>query len=137
KYPCLVSRMSPVTVAGDHAFEVIDGFLWQSDGTAKGTKPHEVLAEADAGTFRVLDGRLVLGATSLQGVQQLWETDGTVSGTHALSDGTLDQPFHVLGPPVQFAGALFVAADRNPAGPQLWRIANGQTTQVTALRHPD
>jgi ELWxxDGT repeat protein len=136
KYPCLDNdQMSPVTVAGKQAFEVIKGFLWQSDATPRGTKKHEVLAAADASTFRVLDGRLVLGATSVDGEQQLWETDGTVSGTRALSDGTLDQPFQVQGPPSQFAGALFVAADRKPVGSQLWRIANGQATPMTSLRH--
>jgi ELWxxDGT repeat protein len=135
KYPCLDTNMSPVTIVGKLAFETIDGFLWQSDATPKGTKPHEVLAEAGPNTFRVFDGRLVLGATSVEGEQQLWETDGTVSGTRALSDGTLDQPFQVQGPPAQLAGALFVAASRKPVGPQLWRIANGQTTSITSLRH--
>lgn len=135
KYECLGSSMSAVTVAGDQAFLEIDGFLWQSDGNPQGTKPHKTLGRADPSTFRVVGDRLVLGATSRQGEQQLWETDGTVQGTRALSDGDLDRPFKVQGPPMPFAGTLFVAAERKPVGQQLWRVAEGRATPLTRLRH--
>jgi ELWxxDGT repeat protein len=127
--------MSKVTILGDQAFEVIKGRLWQSDGTVKGTKAHDVLDQADAATFRILGGRLLLGAASYEGEQQLWETDGTASGTRALTDATLDRPFKVESAPVPFAGALFVAADQKPVGKQLWRVADGHATAVTDLQH--
>ncbi|HEX4963611.1 MAG TPA: hypothetical protein VF173_22475 [Thermoanaerobaculia bacterium] len=136
KYECLGTRMSGVTVAGRQAFETIDHSLWQSDSTPQGTKPHDVLHLADEKSFAVLGGRLVLGATSLDGERQLWETDGTVAGTRALSDGTLDQPFIVEGPPVPLGDALVVAAFREPEGYQLWLVAGGRATPLTALRHP-
>jgi ELWxxDGT repeat protein len=135
KYPCLSNRMSKVTIAADRAFEVINQGLWQSDGTPQGTKGHDVLAGANPYSLTVLDGRLLLGATSRDGEGQLWETDGTVSGTRSLTDGTLDRPFQVQGPPLPFAGALFVAANRQGAGPQLWRVADGRATDVSGLQH--
>jgi ELWxxDGT repeat protein len=135
KYPCLGLQMSDVTLAGDQAFQSINGSLLRSDGTRQGTSLHPFLYEAAAYTFSVLDGRLLLGAADRQHGHQLWETDGTAEGTKALSDGTPDQPFRVQGPPVSFDGALFVAADRKPVGQQLWRVAGGRTTPVTDLRH--
>ena len=134
KYPCLGNRMSAVTVAGDHAFEVINGRLVRSDGTAQGTGYGSGLHAVDAASIGVVDGHLVLGAMG-QGVQQLWETDGTAAGTTALSDGTRDRPFRVEGPPITYNGALFAAAERNPVGQQLWRIAGGRPAPLTDLRH--
>jgi hypothetical protein len=128
--------MSKVTVLGGRlGFEEINGQLWQSDGSRSGTKRHEVLDRTDAATFRVLDGRLLLGGTSYGGEQQLWETDGTAVGTRPLTDAPLDRPFQVETPPVPFAGALFVGADQKPDGKQLWRVENGHATPVTDLRH--
>jgi ELWxxDGT repeat protein len=135
KYSCYSNRMSKVTIAADQAFEVISQHLWQSDGTAPGTKLHEVLDQANPYSLTVLDGRLLLGATSRDGEEQLWETDGTVSGTRSLTDGTLDSPFQVQGPPMPFAGSLFVAAKGKGAGQQLWRVADGRATAVTDLQH--
>jgi len=135
KYPCLGFHMSDVTVAGGQAFQAVSGSLLRSDGTRQGTTLHPFLQEVDPNTFSVLDGRLLLGAADRQRGHQLWETDGTAEGTKALSDGTLDRPFRVQGPPMSFNGALFVAADRKPVGQQIWRIAGGQTTPVTDLRH--
>src|SRR5690349_19807955 len=112
KYECLGASMSAVTPVGGQGFLEIDGSLWQSDGTPRGTKPHDVLGKADPGTFLAIGDRLVLGATSHQGEQQLWETDGTSRGTRALSDGDLDRPFWVQGQPMPFAGALYMAADQ-------------------------
>jgi hypothetical protein len=135
KYDCLGSTLSNVTVVGKLGFLTMDGRLWQSDGTRGGTRPHDVLDAADASTFRVLDDRLLLGATSRDGEQQLWETDGTAAGTRPLTDGTLDRPFKVESPPEPFAGALLVAADQKPVGHQLWRVEGGHAEALTDLRH--
>ncbi len=134
KYSCLASSMSDVEILGGQAFEAINRRLVRSDGTAEGSTFGSGLVRIDAESLGVVDGRLLLGATR-QGVQQLWETDGTAAGTRALSDGTRDRPFRVEGPPISYDGALFVAADRKPVGQQLWRIAGGRTEPVTDLRH--
>jgi ELWxxDGT repeat protein len=134
KYPCLGRRQSTVTLAGGVGFEDADDRLARSDGTPEGTFYGSGLREIKPETFAAVDGRLVLGATR-GGVRQLWETDGTAAGTRALSDGTRDQPFDPQGPPISYNGALFVAAERKPAGQQLWRVAGGRTAPVTALRH--
>lgn len=135
KYPCLGFHMSALTVAGDQAFGAINGNLWQSDGTRAGTRAHEILSRVNVSSFRVLDGRLLVGGASREGEQQLWETDGTAAGTRALSDGTLDRPFRVEEAPVPLGGALLVSAERKPVGQQLWRVADGRTTPLTSLRH--
>jgi len=135
KYPCLGHGMSPVTVAGGQAFEVIDRDLWHSDGTPEGTRRHRVLTRPDPASFSAVDGRLVLSAQNLKGEKRLWATDGTAAGTEALSDGGGDRPFEVQGPAVALGGALITAAVRSPKGQQLWRIADGRTTPLTGLRH--
>jgi ELWxxDGT repeat protein len=135
KYSCLATWMSKVTVLGNLGFEEINSQLWVSDGSKTGTKRHDVIKETHAATFRALGDRLLLGGTSYEGEQQLWETDGIASGTRALTDATLDRPFKVESAPVPFAGALFVAADQKPVGKQLWRVADGHATAVTDLQH--
>ena len=134
KYPCLASSMSEVTLIGGQAFEEINHRLVRTDGTAEGSVFGSGLVRVDASSLGAVEGHLLLGAIR-QGVQQLWETDGTATGTKALSDGTRDRPFRVQGPPISYNGALFVAADRKPVGQQLWRIAGGRTEPVTDLRH--
>jgi ELWxxDGT repeat protein len=134
KYPCLASSLSAVTVIGGQAFEAINHRLVRTDGTAEGSVFGSGLVQVDAASLGAVEGHLLLGAIR-QGVQQLWETDGTATGTRALSDGTRDRPFRVQGPPISYNGALFVAADRKPVGQQLWRIAGGRAEPVTDLRH--
>jgi ELWxxDGT repeat protein len=134
KQTCKSSSMSGVTIIGDHAFEAINHHLVRTDGTVEGSIFGSGLVRVDAASLGVVEGHLLLGARR-QGVQQLWQTDGTAAGTKALSDGTRDQPFRVQGPPISYNGALFVAAERKPLGQQLWRIAGGRTEPVTDLRH--
>jgi ELWxxDGT repeat protein len=136
KYPCLGNRMSPVTVAGGKGFEAISGRLARTDGTREGSGYGTGLVKVDPESFGVLGDRLVLGATR-QGVEQLWETDGTAAGTRGLTDATRDRPFRVQGPPITYDGALFAAAERKPVGQQLWRVekTDGRTTPLTSLRH--
>jgi ELWxxDGT repeat protein len=134
KQSCMASSMSHVTILGGQAFAAVNRHLLRSDGTAEGSTFGSGLARVDPESLGAVDGRLLLGGTR-QGVQQLWETDGTAAGTRALSDGTRDRPFRVEGPPISYDGALFVAADRKPVGQQLWRIAGGRTEPVTDLRH--
>ena len=131
---CEAPRLSAVTVAGDQAFLAIDNGLWHSDGTPQGTRPLKALIRPDTGSFKALDGRLILGARGLRGERRLWATDGTLAGTAALS-GDAGRPFTVQGPAETLGGALITAADREPVGQQLWRIANGRTTPLTNLRH--
>ena len=133
--PCLGSSVSPVTVVGDRAFTAINGGLWHSDGTPGGTLPMTALTHPDPITFRALDGRLVVGALGRKADRRLWATDGTPAGTAALSDGDAERPFTVQGPTETLGEALITAADRKPVGQQLWRIADGRTTPLTALRH--
>lgn len=131
---CLLMGISPVAVAGHQGYLTIGRSLWQSDGSPKGTKPHDVLGPADAGTFHTVGDRLLLGAARLDGEEQLWETDGTAAGTRALSDAGLGA-FRVQGPPILFAGAIFASAVRKETGQQIWRLDGDREAQVTRLRH--
>jgi ELWxxDGT repeat protein len=138
KYQCLVPRLSGVTFVGDQAFLAIDKRLWHSDGTPQGTRPLQPIVLPDPSSFKALDGRLILGAQSRRDdrrflERQLWTTDGTAAGTAMLSGG--GRPFSVQGPAEPLGEALITAADRPPVGQQLWRIADGRTTPLTALRH--
>ena len=134
KQTCKSSWMSDVSIIGDQAFEAINNHLVRTDGTAEGSVFGSGLVRVDWASIGVVEGRLLLGARR-QGVQQLWETDGTAAGTKALSDGTRERPFRVQGPPISYDGALFVAAERKPLGQQLWRVAGGRAEPVTDLRH--
>lgn len=133
KYGCGSQAISAVTAVGDQALLAIFQRLWHSDGTPAGTQPHPTLGAADAESFRVFDHRLVLGATSKEGEQRLWATDGGAPGTVALSDG--DLPFRIHGAPERLGDALYAAGSRKPVGEQLWRIADGRATAVTSQRH--
>jgi ELWxxDGT repeat protein len=65
--------------------------LWETDGTAAGT--HELTGIAGAQTtgsglypsdLTVLNGHVLFGGVDSSGQVGLWETDGTVAGTHEL-----------------------------------------------------
>ena len=135
KHQCWGLPLSDVTVAGGQAFFTVNQRLFHSDGTVHGTKLHPVLGFADAESFRAFDDRLVLAANDKAGMSQLWSTDGGVTGTRALADGDSGLPFHVKGAPEQLGGALYTVASRKPVGQQLWRIAEGHATAITAQRH--
>ena len=66
--------------------------LWETDGTVAGT--HELTGIAGAQTtgsglypsdLTVLNGHLLFGGVDSSGQVGLWETDGTVAGTHELT----------------------------------------------------
>ena len=66
--------------------------LWETDGTVAGT--HELTGIAGAQTtgsglypsdLTVLNGHLLFGGADSSGQVGLWETDGTVAGTHELT----------------------------------------------------
>jgi ELWxxDGT repeat protein len=135
KNQCSSLPLSDVTVAGGQAFFTVNRRLFHSDGTPHGTRLHPVLGFADAESFRAFDGRLVLAANDKAGMSQLWSTDGGAAGTRALADGGSALPFHVEGAPERLGDALYAAASRKPVGQQLWRIADGHATAVTAQRH--
>lgn len=132
---CQSVTISPMTPAGSKAFGSANGKLLVTDGTREGTEISQIFSQVNVSSFRGLDGRLLLGGTNRRGEQQLWETDGTAAGTHALSDGTPDQPFRVLGAPVTLGDSLLVPAERKPVGEQLWRVVDGRATPLTSLRH--
>lgn len=58
--------------------------LWVSDGTAGGTV--EVQAPVERSTAPVVLGNRLLFAASSQLGLELWETDGSIGGTHILAD---------------------------------------------------
>jgi ELWxxDGT repeat protein len=135
KNQCSGLPLSDVTVAGGQAFFTVNHRLFHSDGTPHGTRLHPVLGFAEAESFRAFDGRLVLAANDKTGRSQLWSTDGGAAGTRALADGGSALPFHVKGAPERLGDALFAVASRKPVGQQLWGIADGRATAITAQRH--
>ncbi|MGH9208222.1 MAG: hypothetical protein ACRD1G_16980, partial [Acidimicrobiales bacterium] len=65
--------------------------LWETDGTATGTKELTGIAGAQAGIglepsdLTVLNGRVLFRGYDSSGRVGLWETDGTAAGTHELT----------------------------------------------------
>jgi hypothetical protein len=137
KYPCLAVRFSrPVDFDGQ-TWGTADGRLYRSDGESLVfALPH---LSVDGDRLCEIGGRLVFGALELQGpnagAERLWESDGTLAGTRPISIGSVEAPFRVVGPAVELAGALYVAASHGPSGHQLWRIDATGTHAVTELAH--
>ena len=96
--------LPPINVGGTLSFFVIDfntgnDELWTSNGTAAGTVSVAAVPQPDF-TFNsrgqivdaaVLNGRLMFAANDPVQGQQLWVSDGTAQGTHAITDLTPGQ----------------------------------------------
>lgn len=122
-----------------------DGYteLWQTDGTAETTTP--VLDSAGKGIrwptlLRVFDGVLYFAADRNSGLvsevpsyaAELWQSDGTAAGTHAVpygDGGTMTGVSNI----VVGADALYVAADPGGNGTQLFRVTASAITEVQRL----
>jgi ELWxxDGT repeat protein len=148
KYGCMSTYQSNVTVAGDLGYHTINGKLFQTDGTPEGTRPHDLLAAATPASLRASGDVLVLGASSPEGETGLWETDGR--STRLLSPSEPGRQLRVSGRPEPFGGGWAVPGallgestpspeghfdEGSPSGPQLWQVATGELTPLTALRH--
>jgi ELWxxDGT repeat protein len=106
--------------------------LLRSDGTAAGTR---VLLPSGAGSARLLDlgGQLFLANTG-----DLWRTDGTPEGTHAITDGTGNQEVLDLAPlggRIYFMGLSFPDPNDYPyrGTPTLFR-SDGTRAATVAVR---
>jgi len=90
--------------------------LWETDGTAAGTK--EIGGLGNAGIsgglsllntenpdFTVYDGKVLFNGLDGSGHSGVWVTDGTAAGTHELSTPNLGEPNAVLGPEFTLYGA--------------------------------
>lgn len=78
--------------------------------------------------FHALNGFTYFGATDGVGAAQLWRTDGTTSGTVAL---THLPPGSVVGEIVSAEGDLYFAANDTVNGLELWRY-DGQRADMVA-----
>jgi ELWxxDGT repeat protein len=130
------SYMLDLTVIDDVAWFHIAHFeaglgreLWKSDGTAAGTQlvkdifPGTSSAFTDAFPGRVVraGGTHFVAALAPGSGRELWKTDGTAAGTLLVKD---IRPGSVNSDPrwlVDFAGALYFAADDGALGRELWR----------------
>jgi ELWxxDGT repeat protein len=141
-----IAPQSMANVDGTLFFSANDGQLWRSDGTASGTT---LVADLNAGQspgqqlwalrdLTNVNGRLffLAGPTSAPSAahgNQLWESDGTPSGTHLVanldSDGLNDyyDSFVALG------NTLFFA-ENDQQKSELWR-SDGTAAGTAVLHH--
>jgi len=114
-----------------------DNVLWQTDGTAAGTRPYGGGLIRD--TFETLDdslevaalgGALLFTAPDSGGGVELWSTDGTATGTRQVTDVTAANSSLPSG----FASAgnlvFFSASSVFEMAPQLWQSAGTAATTM-------
>jgi len=119
-------RIGPTAILGDkrgfavlgsrlfyHSFN--DGKLWVSDGTAAGTRPLADFSHGSSGLqLAPFAGRMYF----TDGID-LWQTDGTTSGTVRV---TLPDSTRLANDPAVSAGRLFFQATDLTHGTELWAL---------------
>ncbi len=98
--------------------------LWQTDGTAGGTRLLKDIYPGPTGSditsMIALGGRAVFWANDGTNGVTLWVSDGTEAGTHAVAGGF--SPAYTIGRPIpQLNGAVYFPAWDTAAGQELWR----------------
>jgi len=142
------SRLTNVN--GTLYFNANDGFngheLWKSDGTSAGTVLVKDVWPGTPGLTHAsnpkyltnVNGTLFFGAYDDTNGEELWQSDGTSSGTVLVRDinvanGVSSQPRNLTN----VNGTLFFTADDGVAGRELWRftpsafVINGGTITVS------
>ena len=121
-----------------------DAWLWKSDGSAP-PAPLAVLRTAASGSSTSLKllgeshGRLLFRARSGYSPSALWSSDGTETGTRAISDVPVGGPYDdspVIG--TRFAGNLYFPSTDSTHPPQVWRTDGTPegTLPVSTLDRP-
>src|SRR5688572_1036706 len=132
------SNPSQFTAVGDHVYfttpvEIGGKTLWKSDGTAAGTTAMRTISASLSGTetaLTVFDGALYFVSAHVNGVQQIFRTDGTTITpvTSFTYNGVGIRNLRASG------DTLFASIDDGSTGEELWahRMVGGApvTTQV-------
>ena len=112
--------------------DVRDAELWTSDGTAANTAVVPVPASGPAFTslskFHAVGSTLVFEAVETSGVNELWASNGTTTGTtllKALSPSTESHSYYYYGysggGSLVAGGVLYFASNDGTHGDELWR----------------
>jgi ELWxxDGT repeat protein len=105
--------------------------LWVTDGTAAGTFElggvnNDGVAGApaaglDPGSITASGGIAYFSSPDSTGTERLWESDGTVTGTHVVAAG----PTGLVSDPIDLTAATLGAVVGAPTADILWQNANG------------
>ncbi len=117
--------------------------LWSSDGTAAGTTRFTDLnpgsASASPSLGYIFNDNLYFLGIGTSGVAQTWRTDGTVSGTRPLVDGSIFNG----GPTATVNGRMLMYRAINSSPPPAARVGlwtsdgtSAGTTQITGIEIP-
>ncbi len=125
-------------LVGDTLYFSINGQIWQSDGTAEGTRAYAAVPESGApfgaDGFVRLGTALLFSASDPRYGRELWRSDGTSEGTvlvRDLSSTPLDSPITAL--PSRRGKAYFTATDAAGAF-GLWKSdGTSAGTQIVRL----
>jgi ELWxxDGT repeat protein len=129
---------SDLTASGSKIYFVAnDGLhgaeIWSSDGTAAGTTLLKDLNPnlldgffgSDPRYLTDVDGTLFFAAKPYNGIQQLWQSDGTTVGTKQVVYDLIGSQSTRFRSLTSFNGSLFYTVNNSSNGNELWSIVAG------------
>jgi ELWxxDGT repeat protein len=124
--------ISIVSLGDKVLFQADRNALWKSDGTSPGTV--SLGATLPAGRYLLnssvaRDGLLFFPGTSPETGEELWQSDGTVAGTHLVAEIVPGPGSKRLGPFATAGSTVFFVAGGN----ELWKNDAGGTSLVRTL----
>lgn len=121
--------------------------LWSSNGSIAGSKPFVRLSGEAGGGASIPEGagsprpmpggrKLYLRNSRVDGIDELWQTDGTAAGTRrvlALDQSVAAICSNVPDLPRVESGVAIVSIDSDDTGCEPWRVANGAASRILDL----
>jgi ELWxxDGT repeat protein len=106
--------------------------IWRSDGTEEGTY---ILKDVRVGTshsypYHITNYGNSIYFSAYDSTDSLWESDGTENGTKKLIDITFPSASRMDPYFFSWEGSLYLNADENPYGSELWKIDIDKTPPV-------
>lgn len=112
--------------------ETESGQIWQSDGTPQGTFKIKGFSGSPPETYGTYNNKLYFKANAASGVNndyRLWESDGTLNGTHLTEPAIAPNanPTSQTGEFFEFDGSLYFAAGFDNADVEVWKLSATST----------